>query len=678
MNEFPYIDVAFDIPINQTFTYLKGDFDAKTGMRAKFPFGKREISGYILAEKAEAPQNIDAAQLKTIKKLIDKTPVFGQEEIDLAYWLSDFYLCSIGEAISAMIPHAQGRKKAADEAEEEETAIDVDDDIATTRPEHLSDEQQAAIEVLCNAGRGSPAPTKRPDGAFYLYGITGSGKTEVFLQAAERYIAAGKTVLYLVPEISLTHQTEDLLNKRFGNLVATAHSALTNAERMAQWKKILSGEAKIVAGPRTAVFAPLKNLGLIIIDEEQDGSYKSNNTPRYHARQVAMHRAQKAGAVLVMGSATPSVESWKLMQEGRIKCLSLSKRLAGGDTPQVYIKNMLGEGSPLSSELKNEIIKTVGQGKQVILFLNRRGFNYFYHCPQCGYEMLCKHCSVPMTYHKHNNGGGLSLCHYCGYTEQPPHVCPQCGSLEAGFTGFGTEMIEEEVKKSFPQFRIGRLDTDSVRGNKKILKNTLLAFKKGEIDILLGTQMVAKGLNFPGVALVGVISADTGLHLPDFRAAERTFGLLVQVAGRAGRFAKGGKVIVQTLRPSEPAIAFACNLSIAEYYSHELKIREMQGFPPYSRLIRFVARSADRERAKAAIIRLGRLLTAGISANAELLGPAECPIAKIAGNYRMQIILRAPSLAPIHRLTKTALQEFGKTKDAQVYLEVDIDPVNAL
>jgi primosomal protein N' (replication factor Y) len=466
-------------------------------------------------------------------------------------------------------------------------------------------------------------------------------------------------------------------------MACAMHSRLSGAERLSAWRRIRSGEVRIVAGPRSAVFAPVKNLGLIIIDEEQDASYKAGNTPRYHARQVAMHRCSIAGddggkPLLLMGSATPSVEAWAMIRDKRITRLTLTKRLAGGGLPSIEVVNMARVEGCLSPLLKEEIEKTAEQGRQSILFLNRRGFAYFYHCPKCGYELTCKHCSVSLTWHKGKTPDkDRAVCHYCGFSMPPPRACPNCGSLEAGFTGFGTEMIEEEVRRSFPHLRVERADADST-AKKGALEDILGRFKKGEIDILLGTQMVAKGLNFPGVRLVGVVLADTGLHLPDFRAAERTFSLIVQVAGRAGRYFPNGKVVVQTLRPSDPAISCACGLEIEQYYSRELEQRKALNFPPYSRLIRFVVRGKDLPRVKAAVARLAERAAPCLPRDAELLGPAECPLSLIAGNYRRQIIIRGPHIAGLHKAAVQALAGWETAKENGCYLETDIDPVSLL
>jgi len=496
----------------------------------------------------------------------------------------------------------------------------------------------------------------------------------VFLRAAQYMLNAGKSVIYLVPEISLTHQTADVIGKRFGSQAATLHSGMTPSARLAEWMRIRRGEAPIVVGPRSAVFAPVQNLGLIIIDEEHDGSYKSGNTPRYHARQIAFRRCQQEGARVVMGSATPSAEAWKLMSEGSIKRLDLSRRLSGGGMPEIKPVSLARTAGCLSKELKDEILLTHQMGRQTILFLNRRGFAHFYQCPDCGWEQTCKRCSVSLTWHKSRN---RCMCHYCGYSEPPPSACPKCGSINAGYRGFGTEMIEEEVRRTFPDLRLRRADADTA-GKKGGLEEALSLFKTGMIDILLGTQMVAKGLNFPGVRLVGVVFADTGLHLPDFRAAERTFSLIVQVAGRAGRYFPDGKVIVQTLRMDDPVITRSCSLDVEGFFNAELSQRRALNFPPFSRLIRFTIRSKDEHRADAAIKRLASFAKSLLPPGSDMLGPAECPIGIMNDNFRRQLILRSTSMGSLHTAARGILAKYEKGRDTKAYLEVDIDPVSML
>jgi primosomal protein N' (replication factor Y) len=663
-----YLDLIFDIPVHQVFTYRIDDKGAGClGKRAIAPLGRREALGYIIGERAEAPQGLTEAEIKMVRRVVDGEPIFDQRDIGLAEWMAGFYLCGIGQALAAMIP--SGRRSGAYSA-----FSDADEGLSGTLP-ILSEEQERALATIIASITLQASPAASPmSSMFYLYGITGSGKTEVFLRVAEHILKAGQSVIYLVPEISLTHQTAQTIGNRFGSIAATIHSGMSPSTRLTEWVRIRRGEVRIVVGPRSAVFAPMQDLGLIIIDEEHEGSYKSGNTPRYHARQVAMHRCSSEGARLVMGSATPSAEAWKFMQDGAITRLNLTRRLSGGGTPEIIPVSLEHTSGCLTGELKEEIRKTAQLGRQTILFLNRRGFAYFYHCRACGYELTCRHCSVSLTYHKIK---GQAICHYCGYSTVPPKVCPQCGSLEAGYTGFGTEMIEEEIRRTFPDLRIRRVDADTTT-QKGSLKETLDVFRAGGFDILLGTQMVAKGLNFPGVRLVGVVLADTGLHLPDFRAAERTFSLIVQVAGRAGRYFPDGKVIVQTLRPHDPAIIQACALDVEGFFTTELAQREVLGFPPYSRLIRFTVRSRDEERADTVIGRIAALASPLLPQDADVLGPAECPIGIIAGNYRRQLILRGRSMGSLHAAARTMLARYDKARDSRAYVEVDVDPVSLL
>jgi primosomal protein N' (replication factor Y) len=666
-----FLDVAFDLPLKNTFSYRKDEKgEAAVGKRVMVPLGRRESLGYVVAERDAPPEGIGEGTIKAVRRVVDKEPIFDGDSIALARWIAGYYFCGFGEALAAMIP--SGRRSGVP------SGITGDSGEIAASSLVLSAEQRRALEAIITPPIAAPQALTDKSGnknrLFYLYGITGSGKTEVFLQAAEFMLRAGKSVIYLVPEISLTHQTAETIRKRFGPLAAAIHSGMTGSARLAEWNRIRRGEARIVIGPRSAVFAPVRQLALIIIDEEQDGSYKSGNTPRYHARQLAMRRCADSGASLVMGSATPSAEAWKLIADGGIIRLDLSRRLSGGSPPQVRAVSLEHAEGCLTNELKEEIRKTALMGRQTILFLNRRGFAYFYHCKNCGYELKCKNCSVSLTYHKSK---GRALCHYCGYSIVPPAACPQCGSLEAGFTGIGTEMIEEEVRRIFTGLSIRRVDTDALT-KKGELEKILAEFRAGKIDILLGTQMVAKGLNFPGVRLVGVILADTGLQLPDFRAAERTFSLIVQVAGRAGRYFPDGKVIVQTLRPNDPAITRACAVDVEAFYETELKTRQALLFPPYSRLIRFTVRSKEEKRADAAIARLASLASPLVPRGADALGPAECPIGVIAGNFRRQLILRGASMGPLHGAARTILDRYEKGKDSRVYLEVDVDPVSLL
>ncbi|MCL2600290.1 MAG: primosomal protein N', partial [Treponema sp.] len=451
-----WFDLVFDIPADQAFTYRADEKgEAAIGKRAMVPFGRRsqDSLGFIISERDSPPDGLAESAVKPIRRVVDAQPVFDDRDIALARWLAAYYICGIGQAVSAMIP--AGRRMAP-----YPSLLDETEDFAAT-PLNLSPQQEAALETIVGTvgpeaeKRDAPSTPSPPPPMFYLYGITGSGKTEVFLRAAEHMLNVGKSVIYLVPEISLTHQTAKLIAGRFGPAAATLHSGMTPSERLAEWSRIRRGEAPIVVGPRSAVFAPVRNLGMIVIDEEHDGSYKSGNTPRYHARQTAIRRCSVEGAKLVMGSATPSAEAWKLMADGAIKRLDLSFRLSGGSIPEIKPVSLERTEGCLTSQLKKEIRQTAMMNRQTILFLNRRGFAHFFHCPSCDYEQTCRRCSVSLTWHKSK---GRALCHYCGYSEAPPSSCPRCGSLEAGYRGFGTELIEEEVRRTFPDLRVRRAD----------------------------------------------------------------------------------------------------------------------------------------------------------------------------------------------------------------------------
>ncbi len=674
-----YLQIVLNVPLNQAFTYLdisSEEDDAEkshVGYRADIKFGNRRTTGFIIAESTEFPADcgVEESKIRPILRLLDKEPIFTQGLVDLARWVSSFYLCSIGEAISAMLP---GGKRETDAG-----SFSFTEEAPDTTARTLSEEQRNAADGIL-----SPQSSSR---LHYLYGPTGTGKTEVFLQAAERLLVQGKGVIYLVPEIGLTKQVIEAVVARFGQTAAVLHSGLTPSQRLGEWKRILHREARVVIGARSAVFAPVPDLGLIIIDEEHDGSYKSGSSPRYHARQVAMYRSAKEKFPLVMGSATPSVEAWHAMEKGSIIRHTLTRRLAGGAMPQIKTINLstCKMDGCISTELADAIKETMAQKRQTILFLNRRGFTHFFRCNSCGFEMKCKNCSVSLTYHKNEK---RLRCHYCGWQTVPPQECPECASLDVGYSGFGTEYIEEEVRANFPHARLVRVDTDNI-SHKGELQEKLDAFRNGDYDIMLGTQMVAKGLNFPNLQLVGVILADTGLHLPDFRASERTFALITQVAGRAGRFFPDGRVLVQTYAPDRKPILCAVEGKIEAFYEDELQQREILDFPPYARLVRLVFRAPTEKQAEEAaagavsILRssLKKIALSGGSnakaaENTEVLGPAECPIVKIALNWRYQLLLRGNNMGIMQSVSADLLYNYKHSSD--VYIECDVDPVSLL
>jgi primosomal protein N' (replication factor Y) len=569
-----------------------------------------------------------------------------------ARWVAKQYLCSLGEALSAMIPSAR-RERDLPPLPAEDSAADHD------LP--LSDEQTRAVEAVTNSG-----------GLFYLWGMTGSGKTEVFLQAARHAIDRGRQVIYLVPEISLTWQLGQTLAQRFGARVAVLHSRLTPAQRLKEWRRIQSGEAGLVVGARSAVFAPVGDLGLVIVDEEHESGYKSSNTPRYHARQVALWLASQAGAAVVMGSATPSLEAVHEMRQGRLRMLKLSRRLAGGAPPAVRLVNLKGTSSTLSPELADALHRTLAEGRQAVLFLNRRGYTQSFRCRTCGHEETCRNCSVGMTWHKSR---GILLCHYCGSQARPPQVCPSCGSLDVGWASVGTEHVEEELRSLFPSARTARLDSDTaeVKGRAEAVVEQ---FRRGELDLLVGTQMVAKGLNFPKLKLVGIVNADLGLGLPDFRSAERVYGLIRQVSGRAGRYLPDGEVLVQTLRPDAPPVVLAAQGRDEEFWSQELAVREALDFPPFVRLIRTVIRGRDEAKVRGEASRLAAELRQGAFTGVEVLGPVECPLAFVAGNRRWQVLVRGKEFGRLHHAVSSVARRLPTA--AGTYREIDVDPLSML
>ena len=664
-----FLDIVLNVPVNQAFTYSyiplenqKPENIPQIGKRAEVRFGNKKMTGFITKIYDSFPSHcaVPLEKIKQVSKIVDSEPLITQELLETAIWVSKYYLCTIGEAVNSILPSAR--------RESSEQSFSFDSEISAGIRQNLSEEQKKAVnDILAHA-------EKNESSFHYLYGPTGSGKTEVFLQTAEQILKKNKGVIYLVPEISLTQQVVDSVVNRFGPQVAVLHSSLTQSQKLTQWKKILHREARIVIGARSAIFAPVPDLGMIIIDEEHDSSYKSGNTPRYHARQTAMYRASKLKIPLIMGSATPSVEAWHLMNCGKLLKHTLSKRLAGGEKPSIKCINLnqsVMQGC-ISEELKNEIETTLKEKKQAILFLNRRGFTHFFRCSTCGFEMKCKNCSVSMTFHKSEN---RLRCHYCGWHILPPSSCPKCGSLDIGYSGFGTEFIEAETAQKFPNARIVRVDTDSV-SKKGELQNKIDAFKKGEFDIMLGTQMVAKGLNFPNLKTVGIILADTALHLPDFRATERTFSLITQVAGRAGRFFPDGKVFVQTYNPENQAISFACSANTEGFYDFEINQRKLLSFPPFSRLIRLVFRSSNQIKAQITSEDAANLIENLKIPGVEILGPSECPLSKISQNYRFQLILRGEKIVPLQNAVRKLLFDYRHPQE--VYIECDVDPVSLL
>ncbi len=649
-----YAQVVVPVPLKSEFTYSfdSDSMSVEPGMRVMVPFGKRSLQAYVIEVMDTVPPT--DFEIKGIKRVIDKEPIFDKRDYKLALWMEKFYFSSRGEVLDTMIPG--GRRDTA--------FAGLDAEEALPRPDvTLSEEQEKAVKTVMETDNSM----------YYLFGVTGSGKTEVFLRCAERVMAEGGQVIYLVPEITLTHQLALQVLKRFQNNVAILHSGLTDSQRIAQWRRIKRSEVGLVIGARSAVFAPFSNLKMIIIDEEHENSYKSGNAPRYHARQVAQKRISDCHGKLLMGSATPSIEAWQMMKDpSKMVRIDLTHRVGGGSMPRIEVADMTKESGIFSQLLQERMLRTLAMGKQVILFLNRRGFSYYFHCRSCGYELKCPNCDVALTYHKRHS---VLQCHYCGYTQKPITVCPECGSMDVMYSGFGTEQVEQEISRLFPLYRVARLDTDTVSKDRSNIQKTLDEFRAGNIQILLGTQMVAKGLNFPNVQLVGIIMADSGLLIPDFRAEERTFDLLVQVSGRSGRADSNGEVIVQTRMKDNPAISFATRGDVEGFFNQELEIRKDTKFPPFSRMVNIVVRSSNVNVARSFADDLAKRLTEN-ARKTLVYGATECPIEKIRTYYRFQILLRSSNPADMLRLLNSVM---GQVKiPYNVAVDIDMDPMDLL
>jgi primosomal protein N' (replication factor Y) len=511
-----------------------------------------------------------------------------------------------------------------------------------------------------------------------LYGVTGSGKTEVYLNAVEATLARNKSALILVPEIALTLWVGRLCRARFGAGVAVLHSALPEVERAREWWRVRRGEARVVVGTRSAVFAPVENLGLIVVDEEQEASYKQEETPRYHGRDVAVVRAKLEGAVVLLGSATPSLESFQNARSGKYHLLQLDSRVENRPLAPVEIVDLREDfksthrAGPISSKLGEAIAARLAEGTQSLILINRRGYSWFVICRSCGAGVQCENCSISLTYHKQRN---RLECHYCGFSRRVPESCPKCNSEHVYFFGAGAEQLEEKLREKFPAAKIARLDRDSVR-TKRAYQQVLGDFATGKIDILVGTQMVAKGHDFQRVTLVGVISADSQLSLPDFRAAERTFQLLTQVAGRAGRGDLPGEVLVETYYPEHYAIQLAARQDYLTFFEKEVQFRRMLHYPPFTALASILVRDTKIENA----IRWSRQLSAFLapqeSRGVKVLGPAAAPLARLKREYRFQFLLKAPKRAQLTRAVSELLAFSEEKEIPQKAVLVDVDPLS--
>ncbi len=707
--------------------------DVKPGCRVQVPLRNRTATGTVLTLSEPAPAWKD--RLKPILKLIDPEPLISPVMMNLASWAADYYSVALDQMIRCLLPETVRQENTAEKmrkmvylektpAREEldalyrkaprqaqmldyfssakqqsaplaafgagalnvarsleakgfislkEEAVHRDpstgEQFVPTQPMKLNNQQQKALEeitAMCAAERKKPV---------LLQGVTGSGKTEVYLQAVSQIVKSGKSALIMVPEISLTPQTVQRFKSRFAELpssVAVLHSLLSDGERFDEWHAIRSGKARIVIGPRSAVFA-LQNLGLVIVDEEHDASYKQESSPRYHGRDMAVLRAHLENCAVLLGSATPSLESIHNALTGKYSLVKLTERADGQQLPLIRILDMKTEGrnksgpNVISERLRMSIDRRLDKGEQVILLLNRRGFARSIQCPDCGHVVTCLHCSLPLTYHRTED---RLMCHLCGFKALPPRSCPECRSANILLQGYGTQKVEELLRRTFPAARITRVDADVAR-RKNAVRTILNQFRAHKIDILLGTQMIAKGLDFPNVTLVGVLNADLGLHIPDPRAGERTFQLLTQVAGRAGRGDLSGEVIIQTFTPQSPSLQYARHHDTDGFAAQELEMRRTFDLPPFTHIAVLTIRSQHESMAEFATQTLAARLRGMLPPPATMTDPMPAPIPRAHGQFRFQITVKGPSARILSRTLRKLVQEAGLGEDLTAVIDVD-------
>jgi primosomal protein N' (replication factor Y) len=738
--------LVFNRPVDTAFDYVIPDElrgRLQPGQRVKAPFGRgdRLATGYCVG--LARPQRNEG--LKLVHSLVDPHPLLSAHTLALTRWIADRYLCAWGQVLDTVVP--AGVKNRA--GTREVLMLEINAEVyAANQSAKLPPKQEAVMQVLAAAGKPVPLehaarqancgtapitalrrkrfirafaertdpgepeasavpPTQNlvlnPDQAraldgilaalreqvyktFLLFGVTGSGKTEVYIRAIQEVVSYGRQAIVLVPEISLTPQTIRRFRSRFDS-VAVLHSHQSDAERHRHWQQIASGNVPVVVGARSAVFAPTPQLGLIVIDEEHETSFKQETTPRYHAREVARKRAELEGVPLVLGSATPTLESWCRTQppvaeggpnEPPDELLSLPKRVEERPMPPVVIVDVRHDplrqrGAAIGRALRTATLNALEEGGQVILFLNLRGYSPVLWCRECGVAVKCPHCDVSLTWHKERQ---QIVCHSCDYATQAPTACPACGFSGIQYLGIGTQRLEQEVRSRFPNYTCVRMDSDSMRKPGSHDK-ALEGFRQGETRILLGTQMISKGLDFPNVTLVGVIDADTVLHQPDLRSTERTFQLIAQVAGRTGRGRKGGRVMVQTCCPAEPAIVKAAEHDYLGFALAELVHRRQMQAPPFEHLARVIVRGPDEQLALAEARRMADLVRAAIVAAGlpvRILGPAPAPVSRLKGQYRFHFQLSAVSVEQIQELWRTVADSLKPA--GSVEFAVDMDPLN--
>jgi primosomal protein N' (replication factor Y) len=659
-----FAEIYLALPVDKPFHYSipQSLLDkVKPGMRVEIPFGSRKAIGFVTSVVESTP----VENVKEILSLVDNEVVVNDKMYELAEWLSKNYMCSFGEALACILPSSIRPPKRLPKAEKP-----LDNIVLPNAKPTLNDWQKEVVDKIVAAAKAGSSDV------FCLHGVTSSGKTEVYLHAIEEVIKIGKSAIFLLPEISLTPQFICIVENRFPGLVGVWHSRLSAGKRYKTWEKARTGVIKIMLGTRSGLFAPFSNLGLIIMDEEHEPTYKQDQKPQYQSREVVEAQTKIHNAVAVMGSATPSLEVYYKAKQGIYKLLEMNERIDQRALPKVTlvdIANMPVKSKIISKELHLALTKILARREQAIIFLNRRGFSPGVSCPKCGNVWQCPRCSVSLVYHKPENN---LRCHYCNYTHPWPGICPTCKNKDLSVYGIGTQKVEQELNNMFPQSKIFRLDKDTASSH-EVYHKAYQEFKDENYDILIGTQMVAKGFDFPRVTLVGVIDADTALYLPDFRAAERTFQLITQVAGRSGRSSLGGEVVVQTHYPGHYALLAAKDHNYTEFYDKEIVNRKQMNYPPFSRLANILVRASKEEKAIELINRVNEDLKAFRDKNGfkyDILGPTPAAHSKIRRLFRYQVLIKGSSDEVL--LAARTIRNYYVPKG--IFVSIDVDPQNVL
>lgn len=720
------------LEIDRPFTYkipVELEEKVQVGQIVKVPFGmgNKTSEGFVLSIKEENEVSI-SFRVKKISSIITNEPIINEDEIKLINFLREKYLCKYIDAFRLLIP--VGIMKGAKSKRKKVIVFKSDDLSCIQKPEGYVDiinflrenSGKYTKSELINVNSISQYKLNKliekgllvveeetvfrynnrtynidyekeltyeqkyvldeynnsDNNLFLLKGVTGSGKTEVYMRMVEDVLEKNQSAIVLVPEISLTPQMIERFKGRFGRNVALFHSKLSDGERFDEWFRVKEGKAKLVVGARSAIFLPVKNLGLIIIDEEHENTYKSDQNPKYQTKEVAEFLSEQKGCRVVLGSATPTIETYYRALTGDLKLLELNSRVDGKAMPPMKIVDMRnelrsGNISLFSRELFRDMQEKLSKGEQIILFLNRRGFSTFVSCRSCGYVFKCEECDISMTYHR----SGLLVCHYCGKTKRSPEKCPKCDSKYVKFFGAGTQRVEEEVKKYFKNARVLRMDVDTTRG-KDSYENIYNSFKEGKADILIGTQMISKGLDFKNVTLVGVLAADMSINIPDYRAAERTFQIITQVAGRAGRGEKQGKVVIQTYTPEHYSLEYAVNYDYEGFYEKEFTVRALMKYPPFGKILLINGISKKEELLKNFMHKIFNVIKplAEKELDVDVLGPIPCLVSKVKENYRWQIVMKGEFESEFAKKIKELLYDENKNVYNDIRISMDINPNN--